>query len=45
MIAQLAENSGTIEVTLQLDVMKESLDFLQQGLTDDVQSKLQVLQE
>ena len=45
MIAQLAGNSGTIEVTLQLDEMKESLDFLRQGLTDDVQSKLQVLQE
>ena len=45
MITQLADNSGSIEVTLQLDEMKESLDSLRQDLVDEVQSKMRVLQD
>ena len=45
MIAQLADSNGSIEATLQLEEMKESLDLLRQDLVDDLQTKLQALKE
>ena len=43
MNTQLADSNGSIEATLQIDEMKESLDQLRQDLVDDLQSKLQAL--